>query len=345
MVEQGAKLLYILWGEDRFTIEEGLQIIKNGLGDMSMLAANTSVLDGAKVTAGELKAVGEAVPFLSQKRLLIINGLLERFEPRDKSSRPKRAENQNNKSSEVSGFIDCLKGMPDSTITVLLDFIESSKKALQNNALFQAISPSSEVKAYPFLKGTKLSQWIESRISSKGGSISHQAVNLLIENIGGDLFTLSNEVNKLTAYTAGRMIEEKDVRHLVCASREADIFTLVDAVMDRRAGAAEQILEKLMQSGVVPQQILAMLARQVQMLIQVKELKKARRPSAEIQTRLGIFSAFVWDKLSVRSEKYTLPKLITIYRCLLETDLAIKTGKFEGDLAVNILVADLCERN
>ena len=309
-----------------------------------MLATNTSVLEGAKLTVNELKAVAEAMPFLSPKRLVVITGLLERFESKDKSARPKKSESPSKKLDEPAAFAACLKGLPDSTVTVLVDFIDMGKKALQSNPLYLAVSAGSETRPYPLLKGLKLSQWIEARVTAKGGSISRQAAGILIENIGGDLFTMSNEVNKLTAYTLGRMIEEKDVRLVVSASREADIFAMVDAVIDRRAGIAEQILEKLLQNGVVPQQILAMLARQVQMLIQVRELKKARRPAAEIQTRLGIFSSFVWDKLSARADKYTLEKLISIYRSLLATDLAIKTGKLEGDLAVNILVADLCTK-
>ncbi len=338
-------MLYILWGEDRFSIEESLQKIKNGLGDPSMLSTNTSTLEGAKLTVNELKGVGEASPFLSLKRLVVIKGLLERFEPKDKSFRPKKAESTNKKPDESAAFAACLKGLPNSTVAILVDYIDMGKKALQNNALFQAISVGVEVKPFPLLKGVKLSQWIQERVNAMGSSISKQATNILVENIGGDLYTMSNEVSKLTAYTAGRMIEEKDVRLVVSASREADIFAMVDAVIDRHAGVAEQILERLLQNGVVPQQILALLARQIQMLIQVRELKKARRPSAEIQTRLGIFSSFVWDKLSARSEKYTMDKLKTIYQSLLQTDLAIKTGKLEGDLAVNILVADLCEKS
>lgn len=336
-------MLYILWGEDYFSIEEVLQKIKNGLGDLSMLSSNTSVLEGAKLTVNELKAVGEAMPFLALKRLVVINGLLERFEPKEKSSRPRKTESSKTKPDESAAFGVCLKGLPESTVAVLIDHIEMGKKALQNNALYLAISAGSEVRSFPLLKGIKLSQWIQERVTAKGGSISRQAMNILMENIGGDLYTLSNEINKLTSYTAGRMIEEKDVRLVVSASREADIFTMVDAVIDRRAGVAEQMLERLLQNGVVPQQILGMIARQIQMLIQVKELKKARRPTAEIQTRLGIFSSFVWDKLSARSERYTIDKLKIIYQSLLQTDLVIKTGKLEGDLAINILIADLCE--
>ena len=56
-------MIHILWGEDRFSIEEALQKIKNSLGDLSMLSSNTSVMDGAKLTINDLKAIGEATPF------------------------------------------------------------------------------------------------------------------------------------------------------------------------------------------------------------------------------------------------------------------------------------------
>jgi DNA polymerase III subunit delta len=338
-------LIYIFWGEDRFSIEEALQKIKNGLGDSTMLSSNTSALEGAKLTVSELKAVGEAMPFLSLKRLVVITGLLERFEPKEKSARSAKSENSAKKQQEAAALSDCLIKLPDSTVVVLIDYLETGKKALQNNSFFQTVAKVSEVRPFFILKGIKLTQWIQERVTASGGSISRQASEVLKENIGGDLYAMSNEISKLTAYAAGRMIEEKDVRQLVSASREADIFAMVDAVIDRQSGVAENILCKLLQNGAAPQQILALLARQVQMLIQVKDLKKAKRPAAEIQTRLGIYSSFVWDKLSSRSEKYTLEKLIAIYRSLLETDLAIKTGKFEGDLAVTLLAADLCEKS
>jgi DNA polymerase III subunit delta len=154
---------------------------------------------------------------------------------------------------------------------------------------------------------------------------------------------LANEINKLAAYTAGRMIEEKDVRQVVSAAQEADIFAMVDLVMDRQSGKAEQILQKLLQNGVVPPQILVLLARQIQNLVQIKDLKSRRIPVFEIQTRLGIRNPYTWTTLSSRAEKYSFDQLKEIYRKLLEADLSIKTGKLEGDLALNILIAELCQ--
>ncbi len=338
-------MLYILWGEDQFSMEEALQGIKQSIGDTTLLSTNTNILDGQKLTLSELKSVGEAMPFLAEKRLVIIKGLLERFEPKDKSSKTKKGNGSNGKQGEPQALADCIKGFPQSTILILIDTIEIRKTSLQKNLLFNAISPQAEVRCFALMKGIKLSQWIQSRVTQQSGSISRQAVNILMELIGSDLYTMANEIDKLVSFTGGRMIEEKDVRMVVSAAQEADVFIMVNAIMDWKSGLAEQILQKLLQNGVAPSQVLVLLARQIQVLIQLKELKSQKRPLAEIQGKLGIAYGFIWDKISRRAEKYTSERLKEIYQSLLETDLAIKTGRFDGDLALNLLVAELCERS
>jgi len=333
-------LLYILWGEDEFSRAEALAEIKKGLGDIEMLSTNTSVLEGQKLTLNELRACVETMPFLSPKRLVIIKGLLERFEPKDKSAKPKKSSSV--KSDDFTPMAACIKGMPPSTVLILSDNIEFKKPFMQTNPLFTAISEKAEVKSFPVLKSLKLSQWIHERVARYSGSISVQATNLLMGYIGGDLFAMSNEIQKLAAYTAGRMIEEKDVRAVVSASQEADIFVLIDAILDHKAGLAEQTLQKLLQNGAVAPQILVLLARQVQMMVQVKELKGLKKPVSEIQYHLGIFNSFVWERMTARSDRYTMNRLREIYQSLLDTDIAIKTGQFEADLAINILAAELC---
>lgn len=334
-------MLYILWGEDAFSREEKLQEIKNNLGDLSLLSTNTSVMEGQKLHIKELKAVGEATPFLSPCRLVIINGLLERFEPKDKSAKQKKSiGNQQDEALQIAGIIN---GFPPSTLMVLIDEIASKGSPLKNNLLFQALAGQATVIQFPALSGVKLNQWIQSRVTHHSGSISRKATEVLMELIGGDLFTLANEINKLIAYTAGRMIEEKDVRQVVSAAQEADIFAMVDSVMEHKSGQAEQILQRLLQNGIVPPQILVMLARQIQNLVQIKDLKSHRKPVFEIQARLGIHNPYAWTTLSSRADKYSMEQLKDIYRKLLEADLSIKTGRLEGDLALNILVAELCQ--
>jgi DNA polymerase III subunit delta len=64
---------------------------------------------------------------------------------------------------------------------------------------------------------------------------------------------------------------------------------------------------------------------------------------ADIQSKLGITIPFVWQKVQGHAAQHALDRLISIYDKLLETDLAIKTGRYDGELALNILIAELCQ--
>ena len=146
-------MLYILWGEDEFSREEALREIKKSLGDSSLLSTNTNELEGQKLTLNELKAVVQAMPFLAPARLVIVKGLLERFEPKDKSTRTKKNDTTGKKEGESSvpeSIAECIKGMPDSTVLVLYDAIEVRKNALQNNPLCKMIAGKAEIKPFPF---------------------------------------------------------------------------------------------------------------------------------------------------------------------------------------------------
>jgi hypothetical protein len=49
-----------------------------------MLATNTDVLDGRAVTPDQLAAICDTVPFLASHRLVVVEGLLARFDPPDR---------------------------------------------------------------------------------------------------------------------------------------------------------------------------------------------------------------------------------------------------------------------
>ena len=48
------------------------------------------------------------------------------------------------------------------------------------------------------------------------------------------------------------------------------------------------------------------------------------------------------DKLLSQSADHSKERLVAIYEKILETDLAIKTGKWQDELALDLLVVDVC---
>ena len=108
-----------------------------------------------------------------------------------------------------------------------------------------------------------------------------------------------------------------------------------------KAGPAEQLLEDLLQHGASPAYLLAMLSRQVRLLVRAKELVRQRKSDVEIQSRLGL-APYPLRKTMEQAQRYPMERLKDVYLKLLEADLYIKRGKYDGKLALNILVAELC---
>ena len=332
-------MLYILSGQDDFSLTHSLDEIKGEVGDQAILAAGTTTLDGQQVTLDQLRTVCETVPFLAGRRLVIIKGLLERFEPRGRSRRQRKTTRVTDQQNECKSLSACISEMPDSTILVLIE-----SRITNNNPLFRELADKAVVKTFPLLRDAELRQWVQKRVKEEGGSLSPQAVDLLTKLVGSNLWIMTSEINKLVLFTSGRRIEEEDVKAVVSYTQQTNVFAMVDAIVEFKAELAEQLLQQLLQRGDAPVYLLFMLSRQMQMIVRARELRKQGKTRIEIQNKLGLTSGFALGKTLEQASRYSLPRLKEVYHRLLEADLSIKTGKYDAELALNILVAELCQR-
>jgi len=327
-------MLYILYGLDDFSLGQAVGKIKADLGDWEMLATSTTNLEGQHLTLSELRNKCGAAPFLSSHRLVIVNGLLGRFEV--KQSKPRSGKGKSgNGLGEWEDLDSYIKQMPETTVIVLID-----EEVKGSNPLLKKISPLAEVKTFPLLRGKDLKEWIRQRVKKEGGDITPQAVDLLAELIGGDLWAMDGEIRKLLLYNQARSISVDDVRQLVSHVQEASIFALVDAVAEGRTESAQRILHRLYDEGVAPTYILVMITRQFRLIAQARDLGKGLS-RLQIQDRLGLKQSYVVDKTLSQAKLYDFEDVKRAYDKLLETDLAIKTGKYSDKLALELLVTEL----
>ncbi|MDP2729371.1 MAG: DNA polymerase III subunit delta [Dehalococcoidales bacterium] len=328
-------MLYILHGQDDFSLAQALEKMKGEVGGPATLAVSTINLEGQEITPEQLKTVAETVPFLTEKRLVIVKGLLGRFEPQDRRPRQKGTVRAADRQNEYKPFGVCLSTIPESTILVLVD-----GKISNRNPLFRELAAKAVVKNFSPPRRDELQNWVRKRVAEEGGSISPGAVNLLTRLVGNNLWTMASEINKLVLFVSDRRIEEDDVKKVVSHTQQSSVFAMVDAILEFKVEAGERLLqEQLLREP--PAYLLFMLARQVQLVVRARELRSQGKTKTEIQNRLGL-APFALDRTLEQAGKYSLPRLKEVYRHLLETDLRIKTGKYDGELALNILVAELC---
>ena len=293
-------MLYILAGPDEFSLTRSLHEIKSRLGDATVLATCTTVLEGQKVTLDEIRNACQTIPFLAEKRLVIIEALIERFESGARTERPRgsRASQQ----QDASPFVSCLATIPETTVAVLVE------REIPNLAKgpFKDLADRAEIKTFPLLKDSKLTSWAQQAVNQCGASISAPALELLTQTTGSNLRVIANEVDKLAAFTRGRRIEAGDVKLLVGYSQEASVFAMIDAIVESRVEAAAQVLQQLLRQGAAPAYLLFMLDRQFRMIIRAKNMRAQRKPDNEIQTKLGLINDFAFRRTMAQAERYSL---------------------------------------
>lgn len=329
-------MIVLIHGEEELLRAEALQELKAALGPPEMADLNTTRFDGRKVTLSELQQACDTVPFLTPRRLVIVDSLLSRLAG---SGEKARAAAQEEYLQGLSAYLD---RVPESTD---LAFVEEKSVGRGHPLLRQLQSLQRKKRARLVLCQRKqrddLIGWIEARAQAKGGEITRDTTHELIRTVGDNLWLLDQELEKLVAYTAGkRAIRPEDVRLLVPEARQANIFHMVDALGRKDGKRAIALLHDLLDDGAAPLYLLAMIVRQYRLLLQVKDLvgRGSRRQGIARELKLP---DFVVDKMLRQARRYSLPQLEAIYERLLETDLAIKTGRMEPIMALDVLVAEL----
>ncbi|MHB1355839.1 MAG: DNA polymerase III subunit delta [Anaerolineae bacterium] len=331
----------IIHGEEEFTRTEEISKLKArftqaGLGDL-----NSTSLDGHKLSILHLREACETMPFLANRRLVLVYGLLQRFDPAGKSE----GEESDTETTaidpvftkELVGFLTLVPAFTH------LVFCETKLLSARNPVLKHAQSDKDAVIKQCDKPGNDtLSGWIMRQAKSKNLLIAGDAARELAKQVGNNLRQLDTELDKLAAFANYRTIQVEHVNGLITENLEARIFSLVDALGRRERRAALRELEVLYTTGAHPLYILTMVVRQYRMLIMAKELLDERHSNNQMLMQELKVRDFVADKLQQQARLYHMAELLTIYSRLLQIDQQIKTGRINGELALELLVVEFC---
>jgi DNA polymerase-3 subunit delta len=311
--------------------------------DPAMGELNTSVLDGRTLTLAELQHACDSVPFLSDRRLVIVHGLLARLSPRRKGKGPASSTPKQPgwKRSYLDGLAAYLPDLPSSARLVFVEAVPlPASHPILKLAKSQGSARGAHIKSYTLPKPGQLPGWIHRCARDKGGALSTEATAMLAALVGPDLRLLDSEIEKLLLYAEGRQVTTRDVSLLVSRASETKIFDLVDCIGLRETDKALRLLRRMLAERVEPMYLLAMLARQVRILMQVKELGARDLTEPEIAKKLALHP-FVVKKGLAQSRRFSLEQLETAHQRLIDADLAIKTGEQEANLSLDLLVVSL----
>jgi DNA polymerase-3 subunit delta len=321
---KAAPTFYLLHGEDEFNIKAHIAAMQAAMNDPSQL--NTVVLNGAEVSAMAAINAVSAIPFLSDKRLVIVEGLISNLNKRGKSGKDEQAI-----------LLEELPELPDFARLVFRESGTISAK----NPIFKLVKEHPRGYEKAFNVPSNPVGWITKHAKDEYSiEIEAAAARALGEVTNKDLRAVSSELDKLAAFVNyERPITEADVALLTTYVAEADIFQMVDAIGQGDGKTAMTLVQKLLRDKNDPLSLLGMINRQFRLLILAREYMDTHHSVANLASDLGLHE-FVAKKMAGQARQFKdIQQLEDIYRKLAELDFKIKTGQSEATMALQLFIA------
>lgn len=325
---QAAANFLILHGDNTLEIDAVVNKLRSQADEL-----NTSEFAGDTTSVPEVMNAVTSYPFLSDKRLVIVRGLIARLNRKGAGEAAKRGMEQ---------LLAELPLLPEYARLVLIERESLSDK--DKLVKLAEASPNGFVRKYETPKD--LTSWIINRAKSEYNvEIIPRAAAALAEVVSEDPRRADNELFKLVNYVdPGQPISEVDVAALTPYVAEASIFKMVDSLIEGGGARAMQAMHRLLQDkDNDPFSLFAMITRQFRLLLLAKEHLTTGGGVQNLAAALKV-APFVGDKLAKQSRAFSLAQLEQIYTSLLDYDLKMKTGKLAPDLALDLLVAGLAGR-
>ena len=337
-------MLYVIYGSDPLGRREAFDKLKAELDTDGSLATNHVTFDAKKASVQEVLAACDAMPFLGNHRLVVIDDLLKQGNRLKKAGKrasklaqPDDGEAEND-GGRWAALADYIPRMPATTTLVLLDDEVSAA-----NVLLKAIGPLGKVVHCTLPDDRTLPQWVTSRAKTIGLKLDPRAAKTLAELIGPDPMVLSSELDKLLAYSGGDVVREADVRELVSRAKEHKFWDLTDAVLDGQGAKAAKVLNELIEDGVNPAPLLAAIATQYRRVAIAADMLSRGESGGAIASTLGIKPGFGLDKVIDRTRRISLANVRAAYARLILAEIDLKGGKTQMDdrLAIELAVQEL----
>ncbi len=342
-LEQGQVApVYLFYGEEDYLRRQAVSELTRRLLPAEAAQFNYDLLDGEEASLGMVISLAQAPPFLSSRRLVVVRhapyfaGRGKKVPDAGADALPEE-EAKEKAAPEEKAFLAYLQNPAPTACLVL----ETGHPVDQRKKIFKAVQKTGQAIEFARLRSADLNRWLLKQAARAGKKMAPAAADLIINRVGQSMTLLNNELQKLIAYTGeSGMITREDVLQTTPRLVEENIFAVVDALGERRAKRALAGIRDLLAAGEPPPVILAMVARQFRLLLQVKELAAAGAQAAEISKQLGI-PPFVAKKIIAQSANFSFGQIEQTLEQLLEFDVAIKSGRQEFYPAVEKLVLSL----
>lgn len=305
------KPVYLIFGTEELLLDRAVRRLRERLAAVADLDFNLDTFEGESVTADEVVNSANTMPFMSERRLVIVRGV------------------EKMGSADLETLAAYAKDPAPFTCLVLV-----GAKIAKNSRLYKAVSATGVVYEYAAPKRHEYAGEVVKLFRERGKRIEPRAAEALVEAVGRDLRKLDAETDKVTAYVgASEVVTVADVSAVASESAATSVFDMLDAIGSRDVGASLRLLRRVLADGESPLGIHAMIVRHVRALVGARALSDRRMSPDSIAPELSMAP---WQARNAvrQAANFTPAELAAALRGLAAAEEEMKTSPTDAGLVL-----------
>lgn len=310
--------VYVLYGQEAYLQKQYRdKLVEALMGDGD--AMNCQHVQGKDFSVPQLIDFAETMPFFAERRVIVMEstGVLK------------------SGGEELANYF----AQPCETTTWILVESECDKRS----KLFKAADKAGLCVEFATQDETTLKRWILGILKKEEKQITGQTLECFLDKTGTDMNIIRLELEKLLCYTMEKPVIERADVEAVCITRiTGHIFDMVDAIGVRDRQKALALYNELQALREPPIRILFLIGRHMNILLQIKDLKKRGTDNKTMAGKIGV-PPFAVAKYLKQAGLYKTSQLkYALERCI-QADEAIKTGALQDKMSVELLIFELTQ--
>lgn len=305
--------VYLLYGQEDYLKKQYRDKLRNALippGD----TMNSASFEGKDIRPGEIIDLAETMPFFADRRLILI-------------------ENSGLFKSAGEELAEYMKAISPTAVFV---FVE--EEVDKRSKMFKNVKAAGRVVEFTRQSEQVLIQWILTRLKREQKNITQATMQKFLQTTGTDMEYIDKELEKLLCYCINKdVIETADVEAVCVQQTTNKIFDMVNAIAEKNQKKALDLYYDLLALREPPMRILFLIARQFQILLQVKELSGKGHDNKFIAQKAGV-PEFALRRSLGQAKSFTRDRLLKAVTDCVETEEAVKTGNMNDRMAVELLI-------
>lgn len=333
--------IYLLYGEERYLLDNCLKRVKKLFGDM-INGINYIQIDNNNVT--EIISDIETPAFGYPKKLIIAKNteLFQKAKRGKKSadeidSKNKAKKDENKFENKLATYIEENTDLIEDSAIII--FVEND---VDKNNLYKAIEKNGCICHFERQKPVELAKRIKGICNAYKVNIDNNTLNYFIESCGTSLQDLINEIRKQIEYVGENgTITAQTIDLLAIKQFESIIFDLTDNLGKKNISEALKVLKNLIDSKEPVQKIFITLYGHFKKLYITKVAINEKLNIAQ-SLNLKPNQTFLTTKYTMQSKYFKEEELKKILQEFINLDYKFKNGMIDINIGLESILCRYC---